>query len=111
MPADRAPLLRPRPRSEDEAPHRNNVSRRKFLGYLIAAPTLVVAAEVGRQTAFGENFSVPNAAAAAIPSPPQTPEYYEFVDSYRDACRPTNPLLKVVVEKDGTVSFALPRSD
>jgi isoquinoline 1-oxidoreductase beta subunit len=112
MPAHRAPLLRSRPRTEDEAPHRKDVSRRKFLGYIVAAPTLVVAAEVGRQTVFeGTSFGAPNASAAAIPSPPQTPEYYEFVDSYRDACRPTNPLLKVVVEKDGTVSFALPRSD
>ena len=110
MPAHRAPLLRPRPRSEDEAPHRKDVSRRKFLGYLVAAPTLVVAAEVGRQTVF-DGFGTPNASAAAIPSPPQPAELYEFVDSYRDACRPTNPLLKVTVEKDGTVSFALPRSD
>ncbi|TCK25190.1 xanthine dehydrogenase family protein molybdopterin-binding subunit [Pseudonocardia endophytica] len=113
MPAHRAPLLRPRPRSEDEAPHHKDVSRRKFLGYIIAAPTLVVAAEIGRQSLFdaGSAFGAPNASAAAIPSPPQPAELYEFVDSYRDACRPTNGLLKVVVERDGTVSFALPRSD
>ncbi len=49
--------------------HRS-VGRRKFLGYLIAAPTLVVAAELGREQIFG----APEASAAALPSAPQTPE-------------------------------------
>ncbi|MFB9386360.1 molybdopterin cofactor-binding domain-containing protein [Pseudonocardia petroleophila] len=83
------------------------VGRRKFLGYLVAAPTLVVVADIGRQAAWGGA----QASAAALPSPPQTPEVYEFVDAYRDACRPTNPLLAVEVKEDGRVAFALPRSD
>jgi isoquinoline 1-oxidoreductase beta subunit len=81
-------------------------SRRRFLGYLVAAPTLVVAAELTRQSVFGEAQ-----AAAAIPSPPQTPEVYDLLDAVRDAARPTANLIRIEVNRDGTVSFALPRSD
>ncbi|MBW0117054.1 molybdopterin cofactor-binding domain-containing protein [Pseudonocardia abyssalis] len=96
-----------RSESRDSGTGFMTVGRRKFLGYLVAAPTLVVVADVGRQAAWGGA----QASAAALPSPPQTPELYEFVDAYRDACRPTNPLLAVEVKEDGRVAFALPRSD
>jgi isoquinoline 1-oxidoreductase beta subunit len=81
-------------------------SRRRFLGYLVAAPTLVVAAELTRQSVFGGT-----PAAAAIPSAPQTPEIYDLLDALRDAGRPTANLIRIEVNRDGTVSFALPRSD
>ncbi|WP_219412464.1 molybdopterin cofactor-binding domain-containing protein [Pseudonocardia nigra] len=84
-----------------------DTSRRRFLGYLIAAPTLVVAAEVTRQSVFGGS----SASAAAIPSAPQTPEVYDLLDALRDAARPTANLIRIEVNRDGTVSFALPRSD
>ncbi len=107
MPAHRAET-RPTPiREVGKGFGHSSHSRRKFLGYLIAAPTLVVVADVGGDALWG----APQANAAPVPGTPQTPEYYEFVDSYRDACRPTNALLKVVVNEDGRVSFALPRSD
>ncbi|GAA3250149.1 molybdopterin-dependent oxidoreductase [Pseudonocardia petroleophila] len=96
-----------RSESRDSGTGFMTVGRRKFLGYLVAAPTLVVVADIGRQAAWGGA----QASAAALPSPPQTPEVYEFVDAYRDACRPTNPLLAVEVKEDGRVAFALPRSD
>ncbi|MBC3194216.1 xanthine dehydrogenase family protein molybdopterin-binding subunit [Pseudonocardia sp. C8] len=86
---------------------RRDVSRRRFLGYLVAAPTLVVAAELGRQ----QLFAPPDASAAAIPSPPQTADVYDLLDAIRDSSRPTANLIKVEVNRDGTVSFALPRSD
>ena len=107
MPAHRAGTTT-RSESRDSGTGRMSLNRRKFLGYLVAAPTLVVVADIGREAVFG---GAPQASAAAIPSPPQTPEYYEFVDSYRDACRATNPLLRVEVKEDGRVAFALPRSD
>lgn len=47
-----------------------DVSRRRFLGYVVAAPTLVVAAELGRQAIFD---STPNASAAAVPSARRPP--------------------------------------
>ena len=83
-----------------------SVGRRKFLGYLIAAPTLVVAAELAREQVFGASE-----AFATIPSPPQTPEVYDLLDALRDAMRPTANLIRIEINKDGTVSFALPRSD
>lgn len=86
---------------------RTAASRRRFLGYLIAAPTLVVAAELTRETVFGGS----TASAASIPSVPQTPEVYDLLDALRDATRPTANLIRIEVERDGTVSFALPRSD
>jgi isoquinoline 1-oxidoreductase beta subunit len=67
---------------------------------------LVVAAELTRQSVFGGT-----PAAAAIPSAPQTPEIYDLLDALRDAGRPTANLIRIEVNRDGTVSFALPRSD
>ena len=83
------------------------VGRRRFLGYLIAAPTLVVAAELTRQEVFGG----PSATAAPILSAPQPPEAYDLLDLLRDSMRPTANLIRIEVNPDGTVSFELPRSD
>jgi isoquinoline 1-oxidoreductase beta subunit len=106
MPAHRAPTTR---RSPDEKAGlgRHVASRRRFLGYLIAAPTLVVAAELTRESLWGPS----EASAASIPSGPQTPELYDLLDTLRDAARPTANLIRIEVNRDGTVSFALPRSD
>ncbi|MEJ2863793.1 molybdopterin cofactor-binding domain-containing protein [Actinomycetospora flava] len=102
-----APSRRPhRPKRADTGPA--DPGRRRFLGIVVAAPVLVAAAEIGRQTIFD---SVPNASAAALPSAPQTPELYDLLDALRDAARPTANLIQVKVNRDGTVSFALPRSD
>jgi len=49
MPAHRA-ITRPRP---DACATPRTASRRRFLGYLLAAPTLVVAAELGGSSLFG----------------------------------------------------------
>ncbi|MBW0116996.1 molybdopterin cofactor-binding domain-containing protein [Pseudonocardia abyssalis] len=86
---------------------RTPVGRRRFLGYLIAAPTLVVAAEFTREQVFGAS----SASASPIPSTPQPPDVYDLLDALRDSMRPTADLIRVEVNRDGTVSFALPRSD
>jgi isoquinoline 1-oxidoreductase subunit beta len=109
MPTHRA-TTRPRPEASADP---RIPSRRRFLGYLLAAPTLVVAAELGRSTIFG---TTPAWAAAIpelpkLPGTPQTPEVYDLLDALRDAARPTANLIKIEVHRDGTVSFALPRSD
>lgn len=116
MPAHRATPRRaddtiPATREEAATAHarsllRRDVGRRRFLGYLIAAPTLVVAAELTQQSVFA-----PSASALPLPSPPQTPEVYDLLDALRDSMRPTANLIKIEVRKDGTVHFALPRSD
>ncbi|MFP5068962.1 molybdopterin cofactor-binding domain-containing protein [Pseudonocardia nantongensis] len=107
MPAHRAPAPE-RPDGDKPGFGRSNVSRRRFLGYLVAAPTLVVAAEVGRQALFD---GAPVANAAATPSPPLPAEVYDLLDVIRDAARPTANLIRIEVNRDGTVSFALPRSE
>jgi isoquinoline 1-oxidoreductase subunit beta len=61
--------------------------RRRFIGFLIAAPTLAAAAELG--------LSAPRSAEAAIPSGPQPPEIYDLNDMLKDAALPTSNLITV----------------
>ncbi len=75
------------------------LSRRRFLGYLIAAPTLVAAAEL-----------TTGDARAAIPTV-QPVDAYDLSDLLNDAAAPTSGLITVVVNTDSTVSFALPRAE
>jgi isoquinoline 1-oxidoreductase beta subunit len=83
----------------DSATGATGVSRRRFMGYLIAAPTLVAGAQV---------FVGP--ASAAIPTH-QTVDDYDLTDLLTDATMPTSHLITVEVNPDGTVSFALPRAE
>jgi isoquinoline 1-oxidoreductase subunit beta len=75
------------------------VSRRRFLGYLLAAPTLMA----------GAQFLVEEA-DAAVPTV-QPVDNYDLSDLLTDAARPTSNLITVVAHDDGTVSFELPRSE
>ncbi|MEU6680224.1 molybdopterin cofactor-binding domain-containing protein [Streptomyces sp. NPDC046925] len=79
----------------------SGIGRRRFLGYVLAAPTLATAADLG--TASG-------AAADGIPSGDIT-DIVDLNDVMTLAARPTANLIKVVVHTDGTVSFALPRAE
>ena len=83
--------------------HAADPGRRRFLGFLVAAPTLAAAAELGL------GGSTP--AYAAMPSGPQPPEIYDLNDMLTDAARATSNLITVVVNEDGTASFELPRSE
>ncbi|MER5421018.1 molybdopterin cofactor-binding domain-containing protein [Streptosporangium roseum] len=75
------------------------IGRRRFLGYVLAAPTLVAAAEL-----------VPPAPAAdARLPPPELTELLDLNDMMTAAALPTSGLISVEVNPDGTVSFALPR--
>ncbi|MFC7344782.1 molybdopterin cofactor-binding domain-containing protein [Saccharopolyspora griseoalba] len=76
------------------------LGRRRFLGFVLAAPTLVAAARLG----IGE-------AEAAVPSNPQASEAYDLNDALTDAARPTANLITVQVNPDGSASFALPRAE
>jgi isoquinoline 1-oxidoreductase beta subunit len=77
----------------------NGVSRRRFLGYLLAGPTMVAAAQ----------FTVAPA-SAAIPTL-QPVDLYDLSDLLTDSTLLTSNLITVVVNPDGTVSFALPRAE
>lgn len=98
--------------------------RRRFLGYLLAAPTLVAAAKIGgnilapaRAEAATNPLSpltkitsaAPLGSVGPVPSNPQLADVYDLEDTLTDAALPTSNLIKVVVNKDGTASFALPR--
>ena len=98
--------LRPSDRERDrehaaELPDPGGVSRRRFIGYLIAAPTLIAAAELG---------IAPHSAEAALPTV-QPVDEYDLSDLLTDAAMPTSNLITVAVNPDGTVSFALPRAE
>jgi isoquinoline 1-oxidoreductase beta subunit len=75
------------------------MSRRRFLGYLIAGPTLVAGAQLGVQPA-----------SAAIPTH-QPVDDYDLTDLLTQAAAPTSGLITVTVNPDGTASFALPRAE
>ncbi len=77
----------------------NGVSRRQFIGYLIAAPTVVGAAQL---------FVEPADAAIATVQPV---DLYDLSDLLTAAALPTAGLIMVTVNGDGTVSFALPRAE
>ena len=90
-----------RPPQSEDARERAGFSRRRFIGYLIAGPTLIAAAP---------QFLAPEAALAAIPTH-QPVDDYDLSDMLNEAAAPTSGLITVVVNKDGTVSFALPRAE
>jgi isoquinoline 1-oxidoreductase subunit beta len=75
------------------------ISRRRFVGYLIAAPTLVAAAQLTAEDA-----------QASVPTH-QPVDLYDLSDLLTDAARPTSNLIAIVVNPDGTVSFAMPRAE
>lgn len=75
------------------------LSRRRFLGYLIAAPTLVAGAQL-----------IPQSAYAAVPTV-QPVDAYDLTDLLTEAATPTSGLITVTVNSDGTVSFELPRAE
>ena len=78
----------------------NGISRRRFIGYLIAAPTLVAAADLR---------SAP-AAYASVPTV-QPVDFYDLTDLLTDAANLTASFITVTINSDGTASFALPRAE
>ncbi|ASR34496.1 isoquinoline 1-oxidoreductase [Prauserella marina] len=87
---------------------RHVIGRRRFLGYVLAAPTLVAAAEFGRTPAAQGKAGVPG--SLGLPSPEIT-DVVDLNDMMTLAALPTANLITVEVGGDGTVSFALPRAE
>ncbi|HWF55980.1 MAG TPA: molybdopterin cofactor-binding domain-containing protein [Solirubrobacteraceae bacterium] len=77
----------------------DGVSRRRFIGYLLAGPTLIAAAQLHVSEA-----------RAAIPTI-QPIDLFDLSDLLNLAAAATSSLIKVVVGSDGTVSFELPRAE
>ena len=80
-------------------------SRRRFLTYLVAAPTLAVAARIGADTL------APGTANAAVPSLPAPAELLDLGDALILAGAPTSGLIVVTVDEAGRVGLALPRAE
>jgi isoquinoline 1-oxidoreductase subunit beta len=80
---------------------RDGITRRRMVGYLLAAPTVVAAARFGL---------VPERATAAIPTV-QPVDHYDLSDILTEAALPTMPFLTVTVNPDGSASFELPRAE
>ncbi|MFF4257743.1 molybdopterin cofactor-binding domain-containing protein [Streptomyces sp. NPDC001663] len=93
------------PQPPGAAPAADGIGRRRFLGYVLAASTLTVAAELG------EAVLAPTSAAAAVPSVPGPAEIYDLNDMLTHATLPTANLITIRVDTDGTASFALPRAE
>jgi len=89
---------------EPEATSRG-MNRRRFLGYVLAAPTLVVAARLAVDT------REPQVAGAAVPSLPGPSDLFDLGDLQDLAASPTSGLISIMVNSDGTASFALPRAE
>jgi isoquinoline 1-oxidoreductase beta subunit len=88
------------PLSEGERHAHSGVTRRRFVGYLIAAPTVVAAADM----------FLAGPAQADVPTV-QPVDFYDLTDLLTQSTEPTWGLIKVTVNTDGTVSFALPRAE
>ncbi|MER5913979.1 molybdopterin cofactor-binding domain-containing protein [Streptomyces sp. NPDC001982] len=93
----------PRPHRDGAGP--DGIGRRRFLGYVVAASTLTVAAELG------ESVLAPSRAAAVVPSAPGPAEIYDLNDMLTHAALPTANLITIRIDTDGTASFALPRAE
>ncbi|MEU8379630.1 molybdopterin cofactor-binding domain-containing protein [Streptosporangium sp. NPDC048865] len=79
--------------------------RRRFLGYVLAAPTLVTAARLDPAPGV-----LPGTAGDGLPSADLT-QLLDLNDLMTAAALPTAGLIAVEVGRDGTVSFALPRAE
>jgi isoquinoline 1-oxidoreductase beta subunit len=82
----------------------SQITRRRFLGYLIAGPALVAAAPLltASKALAADPTTIPTA---------QLVDHYDLTDFLTGAAMPTSHLITVEVNPDGTVSFSLPRAE
>lgn len=77
------------------------ISRRRMVGYLLAAPTLVAAARF---------MPAEQAAAEGIPAP-NVADLFDLSDLLNVVAAPTYGLLAITIDKQGNANFQLPRSE
>src|SRR5438067_5036833 len=87
------------------ADERGRLGRRRFLGYVLAAPTLAVA------VSWAADSADPQQANASVPTLPEPEEIFDLGDLQNLAAAPTSGLISVQVNTDGTAFFALPRAE
>ncbi len=98
--AERSGALAPGSAEQRNGDKRGGLSRRRFMGYLIAAPVVVAAADL--------RAAAP--AAASVPTI-QPVDAFDLTDLLTGAALTTSSLITVTVNPDSTVSFALPRAE
>jgi isoquinoline 1-oxidoreductase beta subunit len=91
--------------AEESADEGGRLGRRRFLGYLVAAPTLAVA------VSWAAGATDPQRAYASVPSLPQPEDLFDLGDMQNLAAAPTAGLISVLVNTDGTAFFAVPRAE
>ncbi|MGW0704754.1 molybdopterin cofactor-binding domain-containing protein [Streptomyces sp. NPDC002643] len=80
-------------------------SRRRFLTYLVAAPSLAIATKVGLDA------YAPGSAEGAIPTLPAPADLVDLGDLLILAGKPTADMLVLSVDDEGIVHFRLPREE
>jgi isoquinoline 1-oxidoreductase beta subunit len=85
-------------------------SRRRFVGYVLAAPTLAAAAQLSFDSVSPARASAASG-AVPIPSTLQQFDVYDLSDLLSDSCKPTNNLLIVTVDSEGFAHFDIPRAE
>lgn len=86
---------------------KKSVGRRRFLTYVLAAPTLTIGGK------WVLDHTNPGTAAAQLPPIPGPTEsdYYDLGDALTHASLPTMPLLTLEITGDNRAKFALPRME
>ncbi|WP_436499006.1 molybdopterin cofactor-binding domain-containing protein [Actinokineospora sp. HUAS TT18] len=87
--------------TQDSPGRKPGVGRRRFLTFLVAAPTLTVAARLGGSDPVAE----------ALPSLPSPAELLDLGDVINLASKVTSGLMVLRVDEDGGVRFELPRAE
>lgn len=85
----------------DPTTGRKRLGRRRFLAYLVAAPTLTVAGRI----ALGPE------ADAVVPSLPQPSDAADFTDVWMALIEPTTGLMVLEVTEDNRIRFEVPRAE
>jgi isoquinoline 1-oxidoreductase beta subunit len=88
--------------AELTGPRAGEMTRRRFMGYLIAGPVLIAGVELGL---------APTTTKAAGLASTQPVDTVDLSDILTLAATPSFPLLTVQVNPNGTATFALPRAE
>jgi len=82
------------------------LSRRRFLGYVIAAPTLVVGAPIITQAIRHKAVAADGPALSPVPTA-QAVDNYDLTDLLTGATGPTSHLITITMNPDGTEPHVL----
>jgi isoquinoline 1-oxidoreductase beta subunit len=114
---DDVSMTDPHTSTQPSPPSPGGPSRRSVVGWVLAAPTLLVAARIGldgahaRPAAAAPQATRTGALAPPLPKVPQFYDAYETQQFFTVAFAPTNHLITVSIDREGTAHLALPRAE